>query len=34
VPIPGEKLRKEKPLEMFAESATKAPPRKKAKATA
>src|SRR3989440_11487159 len=32
VPIPGEKMRKEKPLEMFAESpSSKASPRKKAK---
>ena len=34
VPIPGERLRKEKPLEMFAESPGKAPPRKKAKTAA
>jgi len=34
VPIPGEKLRKEKPLEMFAEPAAKPPSRKKAKAAA
>ncbi|TLZ74495.1 MAG: amidophosphoribosyltransferase, partial [Methanobacteriota archaeon] len=33
VPIPGEKLRREKPLEMFAESVRK-PPEKKAKAAA
>lgn len=31
VPIPGEKMRKERPLEMFAEPAGKAPTRKKAK---
>ncbi|HEX9340831.1 MAG TPA: amidophosphoribosyltransferase [Thermoplasmata archaeon] len=34
VPIPGEKLRREKPLEMFAEPARKAPPAKKSKAAA
>ena len=34
VPIPGEKMRKEKPLEMFAESAGKASPRKKARTAA
>ena len=30
VPIPGEKMRKEKPLEMFSDSATKPSARKKA----
>ena len=34
VPIPGEKLRKEKPLEMFSESAGRSTPRKKVKTVA
>ena len=34
VPIPGEKLRREKPLEMFAESVRRPAPEKKAKAAA
>jgi len=34
VPIPGEKLRREKPLEMFADSTTNPSPRKKAKTAA
>jgi amidophosphoribosyltransferase len=34
VPIPGEKLRKDKPLEMFTESAGKTPPGKRAKTAA
>jgi amidophosphoribosyltransferase len=34
VPIPGEKLRKEKPLEMFSESAGRSTPRKKVRTVA
>lgn len=34
VPIPGEKMRKERPLEMFAEAATKKAPKKKVKKAA
>ncbi len=34
VPIPGEKMRKEKPLEMFTEAATKKAPKKKLKQAA